>query len=106
MEIQHQQNEKHQQMKINEDTQHQKWTTTQKPPRGSPKQVPSLGVFGFWFQKIISKFSKLIILIIILWLLIIICNYKMIIYNYLWLFYDYWSLFVIMKMIIYDYLWL
>ena len=28
----------------NEDTQYQKWTT-QKPPRGSPKEVPSLGVF-------------------------------------------------------------
>ena len=29
-----------------------KWrgqTTSQKPPRGSPKQVPSLGVFDFWF---------------------------------------------------------
>ena len=30
----------------NEDTQHQKWTATQKPPRGSPK-----GVFDFWFWK-------------------------------------------------------
>ena len=32
----------------NEDTQHQKWATTQKPPRGSPEQVSSLWVFDFW----------------------------------------------------------
>ena len=43
-----QQNEKHQQMKINEQQQQQneqKWT---KISGGSPKQVPSLGVFDYF----------------------------------------------------------
>ena len=58
MKIQHQQNEKHRQMKINEQQQEQneqKWT---KSSGGSPKQAPSLGVFdyfmviddGLWFM--------------------------------------------------------
>ena len=52
-----QQNEKHWQMKINEHQQQQneqKWT---KISGGSPKQVPSLGVF-----------------FIVLWLLMIVCD--------------------------------
>ena len=42
-------NEEQQQNEDKWRSQHQKWTTTQKPPRGSPKQVPSLGVFKFCF---------------------------------------------------------
>ena len=50
MKIQHQQNEKHRQMKINEKQQQQqqneqKWTKTSV---GSPKKVPSLGVFDYF----------------------------------------------------------
>ena len=48
MKIQHQQNEKHRQMKINEEQQQQneqKWTKTSV---GSPKKVPSLGVFDYF----------------------------------------------------------
>ena len=68
-----QQNEKHRQMKINEQQQQQqneqKWT---KISGGSPKQVPSLGVFDDY-----------------LWLFMIINNYKMIIYDYFMIIYDY-----------------
>ena len=80
-----QQNEKHRQMKINEQQQQQneqKWT---KISGGSPKQVPSLGVFDYFMviDVYVNNYLWLLwLFMIILWLLIIICNYKMIICDY------------------------
>ena len=78
MKIQHQQNEKHWQMKINENTQHQKWTTPQKPPEFSKASsiAESFWLFyGYWWLFLIYVNNYLLLFMIIMQLFIIIDNY-------------------------------
>ena len=69
-------NKEHWQMKNNNNNKMKIYIT--KTSGGSPKQVPSLGVFDYFMV----TDDCLWLFMIILWLLIIICNYKMIIDDY------------------------